>query len=272
MSSALTNSLQLLNEIRDQLNASKSQNSIKIAPLEKLSARGNDLPDQYHTTTSVTTEEEPLRVELNRRAFNNIIGSTPPVSQKYRPQDTEEDSVYINEPNFAQNIAQNNEPSPYKRKILGKDLGKDSFSSGVQVEKITQRSQEMASNLKKMLNKEIDSFSKECDALKEKVQSLIGNKATLPPRPTTDNFQLKGTRKNFSPDKENLSENALHQITRKIEKLAGEFDEKKNRSMKGSSILETLGGSPGNKSKGKLDMSEYETPSLSGTSGKLLFE
>ena len=266
MSHALTNSLQLLNEIREQLNASKTYSTNKASPFEKISARAPEIADQYVTGTSVTSEDEPLRVELNRRAHSHNIGSTPPVSQKIRIEETEDDS--IREPNFAQNLVKNNESSPYKRKILSND----NFGNSIAVEKITQRSQELANNLKKLLNKEIDSFSKECDALKERVQSLIGNKATLPPKPSTENFQLKGTRKNFSPDKENISDNAIHQITKKIEKLAGEFDERKNKSMKGNSILETLGGSPGNKSKGKFDMSDYETPSLSGTTGKILFE
>jgi len=269
MSSALTNSLMLLNEIREQLNASKipakkGASPLKTSAFDKsfpLSGKQQDLHDSYATGTSLATEEEPLRVELNRRAMQQF-GNTPPVSQKIRIEETEEDSL-LPEPNFAQNL-QNTEVSPYKRKIVGKE----NFASTIAIEKITQRSQEMASNLKKLLNKEIETFAKECDSLKDKVQSILNSRGS---RFSSDaNFQLKSTRRNISPsNKENITDATLNQITRKIEKLAGEFDERKNRSLKNTSVLETLGGS-GSKSRAKYE--DFDTPSLSGTTAKILFE
>lgn len=269
MSNALTNSLMLLNEIREQLNVSKTHakrtgSPLKASTFEKqnpISLRQPELQDNYLTGTSMATEEEPLRVELNRRAFQNF-GNTPPVSQKIRIEDTDES--LLPEPNFAQNL-QNTEISPYKRKIVGKET----FASTVAVEKITQRSQEMATNLKKLLNREIETFAKECDSLKEKVQNILTNKVS---RPASEaNFQLKSTRRNVSPsNKENITDATLNQITRKIEKLAGEFDERKSRSLKNTSVLDTLGGSA-SKSRAKFDM-DFDTPSLSGTTAKVLFE
>lgn len=94
MSSALTNSLLLLNEIRDQLNASKSYNSNKKASPHKhpqhydktrefttsKMTEQND-PGYTVTTASSVQEEEPLRIELNRKALSVLnTPHTPPIS------------------------------------------------------------------------------------------------------------------------------------------------------------------------------------------------
>jgi hypothetical protein len=281
MSSALTNSLLLLNEIRDQLNASKSYNSNKKASPHKqpptyeknrefTTSKNTEQMDAGYTVTTASSiqEEEPLRVELSRKAYNVInTPHTPPISQKIRI----EDAAQVKETSFADGLNTlssnvNGEASPYKRKILGRDPGVD-----VAVEKIAQRSQEMANNLKKMLNKEIEQFARECDALKDKITGILTAR-TSRTNVSESNLQMRSTRRNLSPDgKENLSEATMNQITRKIDKLATEFEDKKNKSLKNTSIFDRLGPSPGKSIRG-LESSGYETPSLSGPASKLNFE
>ena len=182
-------------------------------------------------------EEEPLRVELNRRAFEanktikatqdypiNVVANypsySPPVQQKKK---IEEEDIDIVKEKAELTV------SPYRRRFLTREQ-----SNNMNSDKIGLRSNEIAENLKKMINKELENFNKECDVLKDKINKLLipddgnGNeKARIVNNNEDSNF--KETSK-YSPLKigKDMNDVATTTITKRIERLMGEIEEKKN--------------------------------------------
>jgi len=84
----------------------------------------------------------------------------------------------------------------------------------------------MAENLKRLINEEIESFSSECDNLRNRLQNMIEDKQG---RGNIENFgSLKSsTRSGEFMNREESNELKLHQITSKIERLMEDIDDKK---------------------------------------------
>jgi len=221
MSSTLTNSLLLLNEIRDQLKQSKaptSKDNFEFQQKDTSSYRkaGNDYETAY---SSITTEEEPLRVQLNRKVNSSLRNSPNAASKKIRIEDEAENWYTESDLSKSQH---KNIVSPNKRKRGQVSRETEEFS----LEKFTRRSQNMAENLKRLINEEIESFSSECDNLRNRLQNMIEDKQG---RGNIENIgSLKSSaRSGEFMNREESSELKLHQITSKIERLMEDIDDKK---------------------------------------------
>jgi len=95
------------------------------------------------------------------------------------------------------------------------------------LEKFTKRSQNLAENLKKLINEEIESFSNECDALRQKLQNILDDKQGRVNIENNGSSLKSSARSGEFFNKEESSESKLHQITHKIERLMEDIGEKK---------------------------------------------
>jgi hypothetical protein len=283
---ALANSLQLLNEIREQLGTSKTPQGLGKAkspakPVNKSKSprpfdqpktpnkvidtdRGaasyrvpiTNGPDTYNTTLSTIMDEEPLRIELSRKALEtlhhnqnlidgqssqtgrggstaNMLGLSPPTLQKKRVEFVDEN---VPEPRMTASSSNLN-VSPYKRRFIPKD------QVNVNVEKISLRSNDLAESIKKMISKEIENFSRECDAVKEKIgrsapserQVILMERNHNAGRSHSpaDDIYLRTTAK-VSPKpaaRNEVADTTMNSITRRMDKLMTDLEEKRTAAI-----------------------------------------
>ena len=90
---------------------------------------------------------------------NDYPGYSPPVQQKKK---TEQENLHTEREKM------NSTVSPYRRRFVTKEQ-----SNSINPDKIGLRSNEIADNLKKMINKDLENFNKECDILKDKINQIV---------------------------------------------------------------------------------------------------
>jgi len=170
--------------------------------------------DPEVTFTTVTTEEEPLRAQLSRRA-EQLYKTSPLARGKIRIENEEENLA--TEGSYMKSKPQRDR-SLNKRKLEKEKENEEDFS----LEKFTRKSQRLAENLKKLIGEEIDNFSRECDSLRSKLQNMLEDKQTVT-SPNSKSYLAASYRNNT----DEMSESKLNQISQKIERLMDDVGERK---------------------------------------------